>query len=77
MDEARAMFLANRFVGIVRANYQQGPAGRERIEEVLNALAFTVAVVLASAPDGMQEMFNRYLESHINEVIRDQEEQPW
>jgi hypothetical protein len=74
MDDVRAMFMAKRFVGIVRAHYQQGPAARERTEEALNALALTVAVVLTAAPDGMHEMFNKYLEEHINEVIRDQEE---
>jgi hypothetical protein len=76
LDNDRVEFLAKRFMGIVRSHYLEGPTGRDRVLEVLNALAVTVAFVLAGAggDDSAQEFFNEALENQIEEILARKEQ---
>lgn len=70
LDRKRIEFLTNRFMGIVRSNYQQGPTHHDRVLESLNALAITVAFVLAGTRDhAAQEFFNSALEKQIDQIL--------
>ena len=69
LADDRVEFLAIRFMGIVRSHYLQAPPGRDRVLEVLNALAVTVAFVLAGTGDDAQEFFNDALENQIDEIL--------
>jgi hypothetical protein len=75
LDNERVELMARRFMGIVRSNYQQGPQARDRVLEALNALAITVAFVLAGTDkdDAAQDFFNTALENQIDEIL-DQEQ---
>jgi hypothetical protein len=75
LDSDRIELLAKRFLGIVRSNYQQGPEGRDRVLEALNALAIVVAFVMAGTgkDDAAQEFFNSALENQIDQIL-DQEQ---
>jgi hypothetical protein len=74
LDNDRVEFLAKRFMGIVRSHYLEGPTGRDRVLEVLNALACTVAFVLAGDDDSAQEFFNEALENQIDEILARKEQ---
>lgn len=73
LDNDRVEFLTKRFMGIVRSHYLEGPTGRDRVLEVLNSLACTVAFVLAgtdrSGMNPAQEFFNAALENQIDEIL--------
>lgn len=47
LDQGRVNFLTKRFMGITRAHLQTIPHERDKVLEVLNALACTLAYVLA------------------------------
>lgn len=70
MDGARVETMFRRFAGIVNAHYKAGPADRDRVFEVLNALACTTAFVLAQIEDNeAQEFFNDALEHQIDAAL--------
>jgi hypothetical protein len=73
LDDDRVEFLAKRFMGIVRSHYLQGPTSRDRVLEVLNALAVTVAFVLAGSGGDAQEFFNDALENQSEEILAHKE----
>jgi hypothetical protein len=71
LDDERIELLARRFLDIVRSNYVQGPTGRDRVFEALNALAIAVAFVMAGTDgdDAAQEFFNTALENQIETIL--------
>jgi hypothetical protein len=57
MDQERVKALATEILGDIRDHYLRGPAGRDRVYEALNALAFTAATILhgVDSPAGAEE----------------------
>jgi hypothetical protein len=72
--EGRVRELTDPMFKIIRDHYLGGPTSRERVLEVLNALAICSAYVIAGAEDDKaQEFFNEALEKQIDLILREQE----
>jgi len=59
LDQERIEELAKQVLILIRENYQRGPISRDRVYEVLNALAFCTAVtVRGTDPDEALNWFS-------------------
>lgn len=61
--------LAERHLNVVRDHYRNNQTSRDRVFENLNALAITVATILAAADDSAQAFFNEALERQIDDTL--------
>jgi hypothetical protein len=68
LDEKRIEALAGTLLLAIRENYLRGPVGRDRVYESLNALAFSVAVVVrGSDKNEALEWFSKALNTCLKE----------
>jgi hypothetical protein len=51
VDPQRTQKLANEMMHLIKAHYQEGPMARERVLEVLNALALCLAITVHATDD--------------------------
>lgn len=66
--------IVDGFFVVIRAHYKDNqPSGRDKVAEVLNALANATAAIMAGTNKSSeaQEFFNNCLEQSIDQIIAD------
>ena len=74
LDRARVQRLAAEIMRPIAEHYRDGPAARDKVFEVLNALGFATAVVISGTGDRSarrqtREFFDQALEQGMREAL--------
>jgi hypothetical protein len=70
LEPARVETLASQLLDVIRAHLRRGPPGREKIFEVLNALAFAAAPIIVGSGEDLLAA-RSFLDNAIDGAVAD------